>query len=129
LLRRRGLGPADLIELLLKRELAQFVKRQAHEDADALIEHAETIGEGERLRGFRSLCLAGSAKPQWAVMGWPGQMGQASLAASSQTVNTKSSCGASGPANWSQDLERSFEMSKFDLRSTASASGLTASLG
>ena len=44
--------------------------------------------------------------PQWAVIGWPGQIGQTSPAALSQTVKTKSSFGASGPANSSQDFER-----------------------
>src|SRR4029079_2093712 len=73
--------------------------------------------------------LAGSGKPQWAVIGWPGQMGQGSLGASSQTVNTKSSFGASGVVNSSQDFERSLETSKFDLRSTVEVWGLTAPLG
>ena len=44
------------------------------------------------------------------VTGWPGQYGQASPAALSQTVNTKSITGASGPANSSQDFERSPSM-------------------
>jgi len=44
--------------------------------------------------------------PQWAVIGWPGQTGQASPAAPSQTVNTKSIAGAPGPANSSQLFER-----------------------
>src|SRR5271166_730105 len=47
---------------------------------------------------------AGSRTPQWAVKGCPGQIGQTSLAALSQTVNTKSRWGASGPANSSQLL-------------------------
>ena len=34
--------------------------------------------------------LAGSSMPQCAVIGWPGQTGQVSPAASSQTVKTKS---------------------------------------
>ena len=49
---------------------------------------------------------AGSGIPQWAVMGCPGQSGQASFAASSQTVKTKSSLGALGRANSLQLLER-----------------------
>ena len=36
--------------------------------------------------------------PQWAVIGWPGQIGQTSFAALSQTVNTKSKVGAPGCA-------------------------------
>ena len=44
--------------------------------------------------------------PQCAVIGWPGQTGQASPAALSQTVKTKSITGASGAANSSQLFER-----------------------
>jgi len=47
---------------------------------------------------------AGSGTPQWAVKGCPGQTGQTSLAALSQTVKTKWSWGASGFANSSHDL-------------------------
>ena len=49
---------------------------------------------------------AGSSMPQCAVIGWPGQTGQLSPAALSQTVNTKSITGASGAANSSQLFER-----------------------
>ena len=48
----------------------------------------------------------GSLMPQCAVMGWPGQIGQASVAALSQTVKTKSMCGASGSENSRQSLLR-----------------------
>ena len=44
--------------------------------------------------------------PQCAVMGWPGQTGQISLAALSQTVKTKFILGASGFANSLQLLLR-----------------------
>ena len=44
--------------------------------------------------------------PQCAVIGWPGQTGQASAAALSQTVNTKSNFGSPALANSSQDFER-----------------------
>ena len=47
-----------------------------------------------RRSAARPRCLRradGSGRPQWAVMGWPGHTGQTSLAASSQTVKTKSS--------------------------------------
>ena len=40
--------------------------------------------------------------PQCAVIGWPGQTGQLSPAASSQTVKTKSIIGAPGTAKSSQ---------------------------
>ena len=49
--------------------------------------------------------------PQCAVIGWPGQTGQASPAALSQTVNTKSSAGAPGLANSSHDFERKPDVS------------------
>ncbi len=44
--------------------------------------------------------------PQCAVTGWPGQTGQVSAAAESQTVNTKSIEGAPGAENSSQPLDR-----------------------
>ena len=52
------------------------------------------------------VAAAGSGMPQCAVIGWPGQTGQVSPAALSQTVNTKSSAGAPGLANSLQDFER-----------------------
>src|ERR1700737_2450562 len=61
-------------------------------------------------RNARSSCAAppavwpGSGIPQCVVLGCPGQTGQASLAALSQTVNTKSIRGAPGGANSSQLL-------------------------
>ena len=48
----------------------------------------------------------GSAYPQWAVAGLPGQKGQTSPAALSQTVMIRSMWGASGRANSSQLLLR-----------------------
>src|SRR6201995_4896326 len=44
--------------------------------------------------------------PQCAVIGWPGQRGQTSWAALSQTVKTKSVRGAVGRENSTQDLLR-----------------------
>ena len=44
--------------------------------------------------------------PQWAVIGCPGQTGQVSAAASSQSVKAKSSLGAFGPVNSAQLFER-----------------------
>ena len=72
---------------------------------------------------------AGSGTPQWAVMGWPGQMGQTSLAALSQTVKMKSICGASGSANSSQDLLRRPSVGMPALRSCSRASGRTLPVG
>ncbi len=49
--------------------------------------------------------------PQCAVIGWPGQTGQASRAALSHTVITISSAGAPGRENSIQFLERNFAVS------------------
>ena len=49
--------------------------------------------------------------PQCAVIGWPGQIGQTSFAALSQTVKTKSSSGAPGAANSSHDFDRALLVS------------------
>ena len=67
--------------------------------------------------------------PQCAVIGWPGQTGQASPAALSQTVKTKSSGGAPGLANSLHDFERKPVTSKPRPRSSASVCGLTWPLG
>ena len=56
---------------------------------------------------------AGSGMPQCAVIGCPGQTGQTSLAASSQTVNTKCITGACAPANSLQLLLRSPRVRKW----------------
>lgn len=45
--------------------------------------------------------------PQRAVIGWPGQTGQTSFPALSQTVKTKSILGAFESAKVCQDLEAS----------------------
>jgi hypothetical protein len=59
---------------------------------------------------------AGSGTPQCAVTGLPGQIGQTSPAALSQTVKMKSIGGASGPANSSHDFERKSDGSEPTLR-------------
>ena len=55
---------------MLLGQLGQLVEGQAHENADALIEHAEAVGEGERLLGFGSLAPwrdpAGPNERSWA---------------------------------------------------------------
>jgi hypothetical protein len=56
----------------------------------------QDLGAGEQ--------FSGSGMPQCAVIGWPGHTGQTSPAALSQTVMTKSICGASGLANTSHAL-------------------------
>ena len=46
------------------------------------------LGEGV-ISASVPVAAAGSGTPQWALIGWPGQVGQTSAAALSQTVNTK----------------------------------------
>src|SRR5690606_33978308 len=72
---------------------------------------------------------AGSGTPQWAVIGWPGQTGQASLAALSQTVKTKSRWGAPAAANSSQFLLRSPAVDSRFFSSSSRANGFTAPAG
>ena len=67
--------------------------------------------------------------PQWAVIGWPGQTGQASLAASSQRVKTKSIVGAPGAANSSQLFERRPSVGYSSLSSTFMREGIDGALG
>ena len=82
---------------------------------------------------------AGSGIPQWALAGVPGQIGQTSPAALSQTVMTRSSGGAPAAANSSQLCERkpsvecprsasSFRAARmhFALRETAGGQGAEA---
>src|SRR3954452_13057825 len=67
--------------------------------------------------------------PQCAVIGLPGQTGQASPAALSQTVKMKSNFGAPALANSSHDLERKPVTSKPRPLSSASVCGFTWPLG
>ena len=69
------------------------------------------------------VALTGSGMPQWAVIGWPGQGGHSSFAAASQSVNTKSSGGASAPWNSPTFFARSTETSCPLFSSTSSANG------
>jgi hypothetical protein len=58
-------------------------------------------------------------------MGCPGQIGQTSFAALSQTVKTKSSFGASGIENSSHDLLLNPSVGMWAASSCRNASGLT----
>ena len=69
--------------------------RQFDQRADPHFEQAIGLRKG-RARARGRLHRAGSGMPQCAVMGWPGQIGQVSRAALSQTVITMSSAGAPG---------------------------------
>src|SRR5581483_2433462 len=75
------------------------------------------------------VAAAGSGTPQCAVIGCPGQNGQVSPAALSQTVKTKSSGVAPGPLNLFQLLERNPPTSKSSLRRRSSVYGCTCPLG
>src|SRR5262249_32104576 len=66
---------------------------------------------------------AGSGIPQRAVIGLPGQIGQTSPAALSQTVMTNCICGAPGASNSSQDLDRRPAVGKSNCLSSANAIG------
>ena len=67
--------------------------------------------------------------PQCAVIGWPGHTGQASAAALSQTVNTKSNSGSPGLVNSSHDFERKPERVVAQAPATAQRLGMELSLG
>ena len=69
---------ADRVELLLQAQPVERAERQADEDVDAVGQHSERVGEGEADFGFGAVAAAGSGMPQCAVIGWPGQTGQAS---------------------------------------------------
>ena len=75
------------------------------------------------------LAAAGSGKPTCSLDGCPGQMGQTSPAALSQTVMTRSIRGAPGSANSSQDLDRRPSTECPFSLSTSMDSGLTAPAG
>src|SRR6202011_6322732 len=72
---------------------------------------------------------AGSSMPQCAVIGCPGQAGQGSPAASSQSVNAKSNCGAPGVVNSFQFFERKPSVEQPNSKMVLSANGLTIPLG
>src|SRR5437879_10295462 len=82
-------------------------------------------------RKARSICAglpttaAGSETPQWAVIGCPGQTGQTSRAALSQTVKTKFIGGTPGLANSSQLLLLKLEVGRRAASSCFKACGLT----
>src|SRR5688500_17043827 len=67
--------------------------------------------------------------PQGAVTGLPGQMGQGSPAAASQTVKRNSRSAAPGAANSSQLLDRSPSVGKPRSRRISIAMGWTSPLG
>ena len=104
---RRGQLAADLVQPLLQRHPVERGHRQRHEDLDAVVEISRRpCGTPDRSSPSLPTKAAGSSTPQCALIGWPGQTGQTSAAALSQTVNTKSSTGAPGAVNSSQLFER-----------------------
>ena len=72
---------------------------------------------------------AGSSTPQWALIGWPGQVGQVSCAALPHTVKTKSMTGAPGAENSLQLLLRKPSVEWLFLRSVSRARGWTSPFG
>ena len=73
--------------------------------------------------------IAGSAKPQWAVIGRPGHTGHVSSAALSQTVMTRSIVGASSASNSAQSLEHKCSTAWPWERSSSSAWVFTSPAG
>src|SRR3954447_5011998 len=79
---------------------------EADSEGPSFISHAACARSVSSSRTFLSCACGAPSMPQCAVAGWPGQTGQASPAALSQTVKMKSIWGASGPENSSQLLDR-----------------------
>ena len=101
---------------------------ESGKDRKRLIRRSRIENASRKARSISSgvpFTAAGSGIPQCAVIGCPGQNGQTSLAALSQTVKTKSIFGASAPANSSQDLLRSPAIEISASSSCLSASGRT----
>ncbi len=97
---------AYAVNFLLDCQLAERGKRQAQKERNSAVENHKSFPKRALDLFGRALHGGGSGTPQCAVIGWPGHTGQTSLAALSQTVNTKSICGAPGFANSSQLLLR-----------------------
>ena len=76
-----------------------------------LVSMRNASAKANRISASVPIVVAGSGKPQWAVIGCPGQTGQVSAAASSQSVKAKSSFGALGPVNSVQLFERALPTS------------------
>ena len=121
---------ADFVDLSLDRQPIERFEPQAGEELDAVFEREIGSRKALRLSASAPSTAAGSGTPQWAVTGLPGQTGQTSLAAWSQTVKTKSICGAPGLANSSQLLLRSPLVSADEpFRAARAPAGCTAPLG
>ena len=93
--------------MLPQRQVIELIEPQAREDLDARVELSERASNARAKSSGVPVTLDGSATPQCAVVGWPGQTGHTSLAAWSHTVNTKCIAGAPERANSSQLLLRS----------------------
>jgi hypothetical protein len=120
---------ADFLHAFSQREAVERVDAQAGENLDAIVQLGEIRRKNRYVASAEPTKAAGSATPQWAVIGCPGHTGQGSAAAWSQTVKTKSSRGLSGRANSSQLLLRSPEVSKFNSPNSLSAIGCTSPFG
>ena len=76
-----------------------------------MMQHAIGVFKASDTSAGLPVAATGSGTPQCAVIGWPGQTGQSSAAALSQTVKTKSKCGAPNEVNSSHDFERKLDVS------------------
>jgi hypothetical protein len=122
---REHLPLPNVVDFLLQRKRVERRERKTEKKADASVEHGESLTKGMLDYFWRSLDGGGVRDTQCAVMGCPGHKGQTSFAALSQTVKTKSSDGASGLENSSQDLLRKFSVLKPAFSIWLRASGRT----
>ena len=115
----------DVVDGALNGHALEGAERQGEKQADTAVEDDEGVVEGARVPWDVPVTAAGSGIPQCAVMGWPGQTGQTSRAALSQTVKTKCMGGAPGAENSSQDLLRRPAVGMPESSSWRRASGRT----
>jgi hypothetical protein len=102
--RGRAFDAADLFEMRNQYQTVELHNRQCQKQIDAALQHAEGFVKATTISASLPVAVQGPGMPQWAVIGWPGQIGQGSPAASSQTMNTKWRSGASGCAKSIQDF-------------------------
>jgi len=114
---------ADVIEFTLQGETAQPRDGKIAKTIQPISNLAKHLKEEGALLHLATLEAGRIGKLQCAVIGWPGQTGQTSPAAASQTVMTKSILGASSLANSSQLFERKPAVGRWAIRSVSSVKG------
>jgi hypothetical protein len=97
---------SDVVDLSLERQLAELLDRKSKEQADPPVEDEECVTVSTLNVSCSAFNSGGIGNAQMGSHWLPGQTGQTSFAALSQTVKTKSSLGESGFANSSQGLLR-----------------------